>query len=119
MTNEYFWNGWGDGNYSAYVRDNLGGAYPRLSYEKSNNNFVASSFWLRDGSYFKIQDVELAYNFALKQNKARLNGIRVSIKAQNPVTISKIKDVDPENINAGVSAYPLMKTFTAGVKLTF
>ena len=119
MTNEYFWNGWGDGNYSAFVRDNLGGAYPRLSYEKSNNNFVASSFWLRDGSYFKIQDVELAYNFALKQNKARLNGIRVSIKAQNPVTISKIKDVDPENINAGVSAYPLMKTFTAGVKLTF
>lgn len=119
LTNEYFWNGWGDGNYSAFVRDNIGGAYPRLSYEKSNNNFVASSFWLRDGSYFKIQDVELAYNFTIRRPKAQLNGIRVSLKAQNPLTITKVEYVDPENINAGVTEYPFMKTFTAGVKLIF
>lgn len=119
MTNEYFWNGWGDGNYSAFVRDNLGGAYPRLSYEKSSNNFIASSFWLHDGSYFKVQDVELAYNFIMKSEKMALDRIRLSLKAQDVLTFTDVEYVDPENIDAGVTSYPFMKTFTVGVKLIF
>ena len=59
MTNSYFWNGWGDGNYSAFVRDNIGGDYPRLAYTKSSNNFVQSDFWLRDGGWFKIQGLSV------------------------------------------------------------
>ena len=58
LTNKYFWNGWsgwGTDNYSTFVRDNIGGDYPRLAYVKSNNNFQNSSFWLRDGGYFKIE----------------------------------------------------------------
>ena len=62
LTNTYFWNGWGDNNYSNFVKDNIGGAYPRLTYYKVNNNFVNSDFWLTKGDYFKIQNVELAYN---------------------------------------------------------
>lgn len=119
MTNEWFHNGWGDGNYSAFVRDNLGGAYPRLTYDKSNNNFIASTFWLRDGTYFKVQDVELAYNFNFKRDRAGIERLRISLKAQNPFTFTEIKYVDPENIDAGVTSYPFMKTFTAGVRLTF
>ena len=60
MTNDWFWNGTGDGNYSAFVRDNIGGDYPRLAYVKDENNFVTSDFWLRNGGWFKIQDVEIA-----------------------------------------------------------
>lgn len=118
MTNEYFWNGWGDGNYSAFVRDNVGGDYPRLSYVKSENNFVDSDFWLRNGGWFKIQDVELAYTLPFKRNKV-LRSARFSVKGQNLATISGIKDVDPESINAGVTAYPLLRTVTGGVKLNF
>ena len=117
MTNEYFWNGWGDGNYSAFVRDNLGGAYPRLDYVHSKNNFVASDFWLRDGGWFKVQDVEIAYTLPLK--KGALRSIRFSVKGQNLATVSGIKDVDPESIDAGVSSYPLMRSFSGGIKLNF
>ena len=117
MTNDYFWNGWGDGNYSAFVRDNLGGDYPRLSYVKSENNFIVSDFWLRDGGWFKIQDVEIAYTLPLR-NKA-IKSVRFSVKGQNLATFSGIKDVDPESINAGVSSYPLMRTVTGGIKLNF
>ena len=52
LTNTYYWNGWGDNNYSNFVRDNIGGAYPRLTYYKVNNNFVNSDFWLAKGGLF-------------------------------------------------------------------
>jgi TonB-linked SusC/RagA family outer membrane protein len=120
MTNKYFWNGWGDNNYSNFVKDNIGGAYPKLSYYKVNNNFVNSDFWLTKGGYFKIQNIEVAYN--LRLDKIRVigaRGIRFFVRGANLLTFSKVKDVDPESINSGVDSYPLYKTFTAGINLTF
>jgi len=120
MTNKYFQNGWNDNNYSNFVKDNIGGQYPRLTYQKINNNFVTSHFWLRDGGFFKVQNVELAYNVPLiNGNLIGARGIRLYVRGANLLTVSKIKDVDPESINSGVTVYPLFKTFTAGVKLTF
>ena len=118
LTNEYFWNGWGDGNYSAFVWDNIGGAYPRLGYDKSANNFVASDFWLRDGSYFKIQTVELAYAVTPRKAKA-LKRIKFSLRGSNLYTFTGVPYVDPENTSAGVTTYPLFTTIAAGVKLDF
>ena len=109
LTNSYFWSGWGDGNYSAFVRDNIGGAYPRLSYVKSNNNFLISDFWLTDRTFFKIKDVILSYSFPK---------VTISLKAQNLFTFTNVKYVDPENIDSGVTDYPMFKTVTLGIKLT-
>lgn len=120
LTNQYFWNGSLDNNYSDFVKDNIGGRYPRLTYNKVNNNFISSTFWLAKGGFFKVQNVELAYNLpvnALKVIGAR--GTRFFIRGGNLLTISKIKDVDPESIASGVDIYPLFVTFSAGVKLTF
>ena len=120
LTNTYFWNGWGDNNYSRFVRDNIGGAYPRLTYYQVTNNFKNSDFWLTKGDYFKIQNVELAYKFKVDKLKIiGLRGIRLYVRGSNLLTISKVKDVDPESINSGVTTYPLFKTFTGGIKLTF
>ena len=41
LTNDYFWNGWGDGVYSQFVADNIGGAYPRLSYVIHRDNYIS------------------------------------------------------------------------------
>jgi hypothetical protein len=120
LTNSYYWNGWGDNNYSNFVKDNVGGAYPRLTYYKVNNNFVASDFWLTKGGYFKIQNVELAYNLPPdKLQIIRSRGIRLYVRGANLLTFSKVKDVDPESINSGATTYPLYKTFTGGIKITF
>jgi TonB-linked SusC/RagA family outer membrane protein len=120
LTNTYFWNGWGDNNYSDFVKDNIDGAYPRLTYNKVNNNFVSSDFWLVKGDFFKIQNVELAYNLSPEISKViRARGIRLFVRGANLLTISSVKDVDPESINSGVTTYPLYKTFTGGIKLTF
>jgi TonB-linked SusC/RagA family outer membrane protein len=120
MTNQYFWNGWGDNTYSAFVRDNIGGAYPKLTYYKVNNNFVGSDFWLTKGGFFKVQNVELAYNLPSKVSQiigGRL--IRVYVRGANLLTISKVKDVDPESMSSGITSYPLFKTFSGGIKFNF
>lgn len=120
LTNKYFWNGWGDNTYSNFVKENVGGTYPKLTYYKVNNNFVESDFWLIKGGFFKIQNIELAYNVPV--DKLRLNrsfGIRIYTRGANLFTFSKVKNVDPESVNSGIEVYPLFKTFTGGIKLTF
>ena len=110
LSNDYFWSGWGDGNYSAFVRDNIGGAYPRLTYVKVNNNFLTSDFWLTSRTWFKIKDVILSYAFPK---------VTLYVKGQNLLTLTKVPYVDPENINSGVTEYPMFRTVTLGVKMTF
>jgi TonB-linked SusC/RagA family outer membrane protein len=120
LTNPYYWNGWGDYNYSNFVLNNVDGSYPRLTYYKVNNNFVTSNFWIQKGDYFKIQNVELSYTIPAKTvHFMGSNGIKIYVRGANLLTVSKIKDVDPESINSGVTVYPLFKTFTAGVKFNF
>ena len=120
LTNSYFWSGWGDDNYSDFVKNNVGGAYPRLTYYKVNNNFVTSDFWLTSGSYFKIQNVELSYTIpAQKLQFMAGRAVKIYARGANLLTFSKVKDVDPESINSGISVYPLFKTFSGGVKFNF
>lgn len=120
LSNSYYKSGWGDGNYSKWVRDNIGGEYPRLTYYQVANNFQNSTFWLRNTDYFKIQNVELAYNLPAKFcDSIGFGGIRIFARGANLLTISKIKDTDPEAMNSGVTTYPLYSTYVAGLKLTF
>ena len=120
MTNAYFFNGWGDNNYSKFVRDNIGGAYPRLTYNIVNNNFRGSTFWLTKGDYFKIKNVELAYTLPTSLlHFINSEEIRLFVRGTNLLTLSGIKDIDPESPSSGVTSYPLNRTFTAGVSLTF
>ena len=120
LTNSYYWNGWGDNTYSNFVKSNVGGAYPRLTYYKVNNNFITSGYWLVKGDYFKIQNVELSYTIPAKMLQFMGGrGIKIYVRGANLLTLSKVKDVDPESINSGVTVYPLFKTFSGGVKFNF
>lgn len=122
LTTRYYQNGWGDNNYSKFVLDNAdgNGEYPRLAYNRVTNNFQPSGFWMRNGGYFKIQNVELGYNMKLNPaNRMALRGVRLFARGANLLTISEIKDSDPESMQAGVLLYPLYRTVTGGVKFMF
>jgi hypothetical protein len=84
------------------------------------NNFQSSEFWLTKGGYFKLQNVELAYTIPAKMLKFMGGrGIRIYVRGANLLTFTKVKDVDPESINSGVTVYPLFRTFSGGVKFNF
>lgn len=120
MTSPYFHNGWGDNNYSAFVRDNIGGAYPRMTYERVNNNFEESNFWLSKGDYFKVKFAELAYTIPPDVSKViKSKQARIFIRGTNLLTISSVKEIDPESPASGITSYPMYKTFTAGISLRF
>lgn len=121
MNNDYYRDGTGDGNYSQYIVDMVdAGKYPRLTYTKVNNNFFTSSYWMQKRNYFKIQNIELAYNFRLQaKHQNALRNIRVFARAANVFTLSNVTGVDPESLDSGISTYPLNRTITGGLSLTF
>ncbi len=113
LTSEYFFNGWGTDNYSAFVKDEM---YPNLSYSKSTNNFVMSSYWLTRQDWFKIKALDVGYTFRLDKS---LKEVRIDLKGENLLTLTGVKYVDPEAPDAGVTVRPIMRVFTAGVSLKF
>ncbi len=105
---------------NAYNPETGQGSYPRLTTTNSANNYQLSDFWLKNGSFFKIKDVELSYTLPRDlSQKILLSSLRFFVKGNNLLTISGIDDLDPECINAGITSYPFMRTFTAGFNLTF
>lgn len=89
--------------------------FPRLTTESNDNNYRSSTLWQRDGSYFRIKNIELGYTFSGLQKI----GLRVYCNAVNILTLDKIDEIniDPEINN--MFAYPMMKSYNIGFKLVF
>ena len=43
------------------ANENPNASYPRLSYGGNDNNYRASTYWLRDGSYLRLKTLEVGY----------------------------------------------------------
>src|SRR5690554_7758239 len=43
------------------ANEDVNANYPRLSYGGSANNQQGSSFWLRDGRYFRLKNIDIGY----------------------------------------------------------
>ncbi len=96
--------------------------FPRLLPSGlGGNNYVASSQWIRDASFFRIKNLNLAYRLPetfLK--KAGIRSAKLYVSAQNVLTFTKAWDgFDPEINSQTAEFYPLMRTITAGVNLNF
>jgi len=116
----YFTGMQGNNNYSRFMLDELGGAFPRIDYNGVPNNEVGSSFWLRRASWFKLQTLNIGYTLPVgKAKEYGLKSIRLDLCGNNMLTATNIKYIDPEDVDAGLSAYPLLRSFTFGVKFNF
>ncbi|GHU98806.1 SusC/RagA family TonB-linked outer membrane protein [Bacteroidia bacterium] len=88
-------------------------------------NAVYSSKYIEDATYFKIDNLQLGYTFAFVP-EAMVKKLRLSFSAQNFLTLTGYKGVDPEVALAGLapgieemSYYPRTAVFTFGVNMTF
>jgi hypothetical protein len=102
--------------------DNQNADFPRLLPSGSGgNNFLLASQWLRSAAYFRIKNVNLGYTVKKQWlDKAKISALRVFVSGSNLLTISKAwKGFDPEINNANAEFYPLMRTYTAGINVTF
>jgi len=121
--NRYFMvNGTGQ-NYSELMLDRfpVTNDYPRLT-TVSLNNYQYSTFWVAKAAYFRLKNIEVSYTFPVSASRRlAMNNLRIFARGTNLAAISSLKkySVDPENINAGITGYPLFRTITAGVSCKF
>jgi TonB-linked SusC/RagA family outer membrane protein len=102
---------WREGNEDA--------KYPLLeSNGRSVNNSRYSSFWLNDGFYIKLRNIELSYTLAGKPflKKVGVEQLRVSASGRNLLTIAKKDGFDPEGTD---NRYPIMQTMSLGFSVVF
>lgn len=101
---------------------------PQARYLESNGG-GRSSRWVQDGSFLRINNVNLGYRIpADVLSKVHLQSARVYVQATNLATFTDYDGYDPEvnttyfgrsNVNLGHDFYtpPLAKTFTIGVNI--
>lgn len=108
--------------YSQVVIDGLpnGNAHPQLSVTSSENNFVNSTYWIINSGFLKPRNVELGYTLPHKlTQRFGVNDVKLFTRGFNLLTLSKIKDLDPENLGAGIENFPLCSTLSAGISVSF
>lgn len=109
---------------------NTNASVPDLDPSDAARNFRASDFFVKDGSYIRLQELRLTYNFDEKIiSKLNLSNLSIFLGAYNLFTLTRYNGFDPEvgkvtgtesnNLNMGIDHgnYPQARTFTIGLKL--
>ena len=92
---------------------------PAVSTMDNNNEKRVSSYFVEDGSFAKMRNIQLGYNFGSRVcDKLHLARLRMYVSAQNLLTIKSksFTGVDPENPNFG---YPIPLNITYGLNVSF
>ena len=104
---------WSEDNRDIYA------LYPRYSAYENYNNTAVSTWWMRDGSFLRLKQLELGYTLPQKfTNKIHIDNLRVYFQGNNLLCWSKFKLWDPELAGEGFN-YPIQRTFNIGVNVTF
>jgi hypothetical protein len=109
---------------------------PKVSVDDRNGNRRASTRFLKDGSYMRVRNITIGYNFKDLLKWQNVGAVRLYLTAQNAFTFTKYPGMDPEiqaNSNdtrgLGLSSdlavgidwgtVPAPRTIIAGLKLDF
>lgn len=96
------------------------------AWSETSTWYPVSSLWLENGSYFRLKNISVAYDFSVR----KVGDFTVSLNATNLFTITSYKGIDPEasNVGGGTSdiqqgldygAYPNSKSITLGLTIRF
>jgi TonB-linked SusC/RagA family outer membrane protein len=92
------------------------------------------SIWLRDATFIRLKTVSISYQFDQKLvSKIGLNGARIYVTGNNlGFLYNPLKEYDPEVVESnnklsgfqggsisGMNKYPLLRSFTVGVEISF
>lgn len=121
-------NALADAYTKAWRQEGDNAMYPRISASNDNNNFRTSSFYVEDGSYLRLQNLQLGYSLpqTLMLKLKYISSCRFYLAAQNLFTITGYSGLDPDlgvnnplDMGYDRTHYPSSRTFTFGVNLQF
>jgi TonB-linked SusC/RagA family outer membrane protein len=104
-----------------WSKENMNGdvAVPRYL---STPSYYSATQYLYDGSYVRLKNAELAYTFKAHQlSKIGFNSLRIYVNGNNLWVWSKMPDDRESNFAGagGQGAYPTVKRYNLGVRLSF
>ncbi|WP_295128734.1 TonB-dependent receptor [uncultured Chitinophaga sp.] len=104
---------WSEDNRNIYAM------WPRLSTNINNNNVQTSTWFMRDGSFIRLKQVELGYSLPQSwQKKIRTSSFRFYVSGTNLLLFSKFKLWDVEMAGNGLG-YPIQRVFNIGLNASF
>ena len=108
--------------------ENTGATIP--IFERTSNfstNSQANSYYVEDGSYFRMQNLSVGYNLPSNVlSRVGLSRLRVFVSTNNLFTITKYQGLDPSvggnadtNFGIDVGNYPITRSVLGGLSLSF
>ena len=121
-----------EGNFSrakeilnAWSPTNRASTIPILSRNDPNANLATPSSWyLEDGSYLRLKNLTIGYDFTNLLRKVphfaeRASSLKIYFSAENLLTFTKYSGMDPEVGGYDTLTYPVHKVFAFGLKLIY
>ncbi|MCC8360641.1 SusC/RagA family TonB-linked outer membrane protein [Salinimicrobium sediminilitoris] len=116
---------YGTGNWStavldAWSPDNFDSNIPAVNLTNPNDELRASSYFIEDASYLKLQSLTFGYNLdANYLERIRMKSLRLYLQGENLFTITDYSGLDPELEGVSGAIYPIPRVFTIGLNLQF
>lgn len=121
-------------DYRSQWGSNTNGDVPKPSSvsARSKDNYRASDFYIEDGSYLRLKNLQLSYSLPehIVKNKMKMTGFKFYFSTTNVFTITKYGGLDPEvgksegsesnNLSIGIDegTYPQSRTYMFGLQMT-
>lgn len=113
--------------------------WPRITSYQSNGSYnwtkvleIPNTRYIQNAAYLRVKNIQVDYSFNEKVcKKLRLQGLKVYLTAENPFCFTPLHkyapNFDPEGLSYDTDfasaaegyTYPLLKTFTLGINVTF
>jgi len=104
----------------AWTPENPNAKYPRLSTVSNGNNAWVSDWWVINGNYLRLKNIQLGYNIPAKiLKRTPFSSVNVYVAGSNIWTLSHFKYVDPESPSVSNGFYPQQATYTLGLNVAF
>ncbi|MGO4913659.1 SusC/RagA family TonB-linked outer membrane protein [Leeuwenhoekiella sp. W20_SRS_FM14] len=104
---------WSEDNRNAYA------FWPRLSQTQETNNIQESTWWLRNGDFLRLKNVEFGYKAPESVlNALNIKSMRVYVSALNLAVWSSFDLWDPEMGGNGLG-YPIQSVYNFGLQFDF
>ena len=112
----------------AWSPENPNSMMPSAYDEPPTIEYQSSSYYVQDGSFFRMKNLQLGYNFPDNMFGNYVTGLRMYVSATNLFTLTSYSGMDPEvsqysstftapGVDMGV--YPVPRQYLFGVNLTF
>lgn len=104
----------------AWTPENPNAKYPRLSTIANGNNAWRSTWWVVNGEYLRLKNLNIGYTLpASVLKRTPFSRVNVYLAGTNVWTLSHFKYVDPESPSVSNGYYPQQATWSLGMNVTF